>query len=209
MKTLTYGILAIPLAFLGLPLYIYLPTFYVSEVGVNVALVGLVLFISRALDMFADPFIGRVSDKYIKKRYLIFIGSIILLFGFYFLTHPNENSNAIYLLLFSTLTYIGWSLISIPYLSLNAKLGEDYHHNTKLSFSREVCTILGVLIALLLPYIFKVSQDPQQSLTIIWQTIIVVLPLTLSLFLFVIKEPIKEEKINPFINSIKKFYKDL
>ena len=86
IRTLIYGILAIPIAFLGLPLYIYLPNFYVNEVGLNVAMVGVVLFLSRLTDMIADPFIGRLSDIYLKAKYMILIGSIILLISFYFLS---------------------------------------------------------------------------------------------------------------------------
>ena len=151
LRVLTYGILAIPIAFLGLPLYIYLPNFYVNEVGMNVAVVGAVLFIARLLDMLADPFIGRLSDTRIKRKNMILIGSVLILIGFYFLTHPTSNSSIMYLLVFSVLTYIGFSLVNIPYLALNAQLGKDYYDNTRLSFSREICTILGILTALLLP----------------------------------------------------------
>lgn len=66
-EKIAYGLLAIPVAFLGLPIYIYLPNFYVNEVGLNIALVGIALFLSRLLDMVSDPFIGLISDKKIKK----------------------------------------------------------------------------------------------------------------------------------------------
>ena len=59
-----YGILGIPIAFLGFPLYIYLPTFYVEYIGLNIGVVGLVLLIARLIDMMVDPFIGRITDKY-------------------------------------------------------------------------------------------------------------------------------------------------
>lgn len=209
MRTFFYGTLAIPIAFLGLPLYIYLPTFYVSNVQIDVAIVGIVLFIARLIDMVADPFIGRINDNHRKRKHMIIFGAIFLVFGFYFLTHPTSSSNAFWLFIFSTITYIGWSLINIPYLALNAKLGKDYHDNSKLSFSRELFTILGVLIALLLPFLFEVSSNPQESLSIIFYSFSIVLPIVLSLFLLFIKEEENSSsQKHKFLESIKKFYKD-
>lgn len=59
-----YGVLALPLAMLGLPLYIYLPTFYAQDVGMDVGMVGALLLIARLFDMAIDPFIGIVSDSF-------------------------------------------------------------------------------------------------------------------------------------------------
>ena len=44
-------------------LYVFtlLPVFYAGEVGVGLALTGLVLFASRALDVVTDPFIGYLA----------------------------------------------------------------------------------------------------------------------------------------------------
>ena len=207
IRTLVYGTLAIPIAFLGLPLYIYLPNFYVNEVGLNVAVVGVVLFVSRLIDMIADPFIGRISDIYLKAKYMILIGSIVLLISFYFLSHPKIDS-ILWLFLFSTFTYIGFSFVNIAYLSLNAKLGKSYHDNTKLSFSREIFTILGVLTALMLPYLFHVANDSQKSLTLMFETIVFVLPICLIVFIFYIKEDRNIKIKNSMKESLQKFIND-
>ena len=83
-----YGILGIPIAFLGFPLYIYLPTFYVENVGLSVGVVGIVLLIARLIDMIFDPFIGRFCDIYSTKFNIILFSSFILLFGLFFLIKP-------------------------------------------------------------------------------------------------------------------------
>jgi len=206
-RTLTYGILAIPIAFLGLPLYIYLPNFYVNEIGLNVAIVGVVLFLSRLVDMFADPFIGRLNDVYFKSKSMILIGSIVLLISFYFLVHPSIFSY-IWLFFFSTMTYIAFSFINISYLALNAKLGKNYNDNTKLSFSREIFTIVGVLFALLIPHLFEVADDAQQSLSLMYNSIFITLPLIVIVFLVFIKEQKNEYVSSSMKTSLKKFLKD-
>lgn len=151
-----YGILGIPIAFLGFPLYIYLPSFYVEHIGLSIGVVGFILLIARLIDMIADPFIGRFSDIYSSKFNIIFISSFFLLFGLFFLIKPIFY-NSIWLFLCSIITYISYSFVLIPYLSLNSILSKNEKDNTKLAFSREIFIIIGVLIALLMPYIFFVS----------------------------------------------------
>ena len=82
-EILTYGILGIPIAFLGFPLYIYLPTFYVEYVNLSVGAVGLILLIARLMDMIIDPFIGSFIDKH-NKFNIILVSSFFVLFGLFY-----------------------------------------------------------------------------------------------------------------------------
>ena len=188
-RVISYGIFAIPIAILGMPLYIYLPTFYVEYIGLNTAIVGITLFIARVLDMIADPFIGRACDKYFSKKNMILIACIFLLIGFYFLINPFENYPTLSLVLFSIITYISWSFLNIPYLALNAILGKNSFDNSRLSFSREIFAIIGVLIVLLVPFLFGVSDDSKESLELVFYILIIIIPIVLFIFLKEIKEP--------------------
>lgn len=172
-KTLfSYGSLALPLAMLGLPLYIYLPTFYADTVGVSVTLVGIILFLSRLTDVITDPLVGYVSDNfssnYGKRKPFIITGAIILGMSFYALINPPSNYVSLWLLLFSMLTYLGWSIISIPYLAWSAEISPIHHEKTRLSASRELFTILGAVAALLIPYLYGVSSDAGESIALLY-----------------------------------------
>ncbi|MGA1932193.1 MFS transporter [Arcobacter sp. YIC-464] len=205
-RVLNYGVLAIPIAILGMPLYIYLPTFYVQDIGLNTALVAALLFFARLLDMFADPFIGNLSDRYFSKKSLIVIGAFSLLISFYFLINPFNNYPTFSLIFFSIITYISWSLINIPYLALNATIGKNSFDNSKLSFSREIFTIIGVLVALLIPFLFNASSDSKRSLELIFYVLVFVLPLVLVFFALNIKEQNSINITISFKDSIKSFY---
>lgn len=183
----SYAATAIPLAMLGLPLYIYLPTFYAQNVGLSVTLVGLILFLSRLTDVITDPLVGLYSDrfesKYGKRKPFMLLGSLLLTVSFYALIHPPKNHLELWLLGFSMLVYLGWSIVSIPYLAWSAEITSDYHEKTRLSAARELFTILGALAALLIPYLYGVSESADESLTLLYMaflvTLIVLLPLTL------------------------------
>jgi GPH family glycoside/pentoside/hexuronide:cation symporter len=183
----SYGVTALPLAMLGLPLYIYLPTFYAQSVGLNVTLVGIILFISRFTDVITDPLVGIYSDtfksRYGKRKPFLVIGAIVLIISFYALIHPPQQYHALWLLLFSMMVYLGWSIFSIPYLAWSAEISYIDHDKTKLSASRELFTIIGGVTALIIPYFYGVSEDASRSIVLLYYAfviaIFVLLPITL------------------------------
>lgn len=205
-----YGVLGIPIAFLGFPLYIYLPTFYVEHIGLSAGVVGFILLFARLVDMVLDPFIGRFCDIYSTKFNIIFISSFFLLFGLFFLIKPIYY-NSYWLFLFSIVTYISYSFVLIPYLSLNSILSSNETDNIRLSFSREIFIIIGILTSLLIPYIFLVSNNSKKSLEFLLYTILFIFPLVLLVFYRNLKylEP-KNSKIlhNNFFKSLKIFFID-
>ena len=205
-----YGILGIPIAFLGFPLYIYLPTFYVEHIGLSVGVVGFILLFARLADMVLDPFIGRFCDIYSTKFNIIFISSFFLLIGLFFLIKPIYY-NSYWLFLFSIITYISYSFVLIPYLSLNSILSSNETDNIRLAFSREIFIIIGVLTSLFIPYIFLVSNDSKKSLELLLYTILFIFPLILLVFYKNLRhlEPKNSKSLhNNFFKSLKNFFID-
>jgi Na+/melibiose symporter-like transporter len=192
ISLLSYASTAIPLAMLGLPLYIYLPTFYSQSVGVSVTLVGLILFVARLTDVITDPLVGIYSDRmqtgFGKRKPFIVSGSLILAGSFYALIHPPEHHIELWLFGFSILVYLGWSIASIPYLAWSAEITTDYHEKTRLSAARELFTIIGVVAALLIPYLYDVSGSADESLLILYSAFLITLLLMVPVTLLGIKE---------------------
>ncbi len=60
---MVYALPAVPLAFLGLPLYVYLPAHYADLPGLGLAAVGVVLLLARLLDLVTDPLVGLLTDR--------------------------------------------------------------------------------------------------------------------------------------------------
>lgn len=150
-----YGLLSIPLAMLGLPIYIYLPSYYQQNYSISLAAIGSALLIARLLDVFTDPLIGYWSDrlhKTISRKQQILIGSITLSFSIYFLLLPSSSVVSWWqLFILSFVTYLAWTITQIPYLALAAELSNSPKIRTKLVSTREGLAIFGVLIILLLP----------------------------------------------------------
>jgi len=188
----SYAATAIPLAMLGLPLYIYLPTFYAQHIGMSVTLVGLILFFSRLTDVITDPLVGFYSDrfesKYGKRKPFMLLGGILLIISFYALIHPSKVYTELWLLTFSILVYLGWSIISIPYFAWSAEITSLYHEKTRLIAAREIFTIMGALGALLIPYLYGVSENAEKSIGILYVAFVLLLLMMLPLTLLGTKE---------------------
>lgn len=205
-----YSLIAMPLAIIGLPLYIYLPTFYATQI--DIATVGLILFIARITDVFTDPYIGYISDKCLNRfnsrKPIMFIGFFLLIISFYALINPSTYNTTIWLLLFSVFIYLGWSLVTIPYLTWSSEITTDYYAKTKLNTFREFATILGLVLALVLPVFISdnIIKDKLDSLFIIFLTLFIPL-FFITIFTLKIKNKQTQEIYS--LKDIKEIYKKI
>ncbi len=81
---LAYGLLGLPLAFAALPLYVVLPHYYASNLGLPLASVGALLLLVRLMDAGAEPLLGRLSDRLYRRTahtVLWVVGASALLLG--------------------------------------------------------------------------------------------------------------------------------
>ncbi len=60
---LFYGLPGLVTAIPTIPVFTLLPAFYAEQVGLGLAVTGLVLFAGRALDVLTDPLVGWLSDR--------------------------------------------------------------------------------------------------------------------------------------------------
>ena len=148
-----YSLLAFPLGFLTIPIYIYLPSFYNDNFNISLQNIGLILLISRAFDAIIDPILGIFSDRYQHfKKQIIVISAPFLGIGFILVFHPLTTQN-ITLWIFCSLfiTYFLFSLIQINYQSLAVEIGGDYNQKTRIVALREAFGVIGIIFASIAP----------------------------------------------------------
>ena len=149
-----YGALALPLAFAGLPLYLYIPDYYMREMGIGLGVIGLSLLFLRVLDTVQDPFFGYISDRWAHKRAdFLTSGFIALLVGMGALMYgaPTGISPLAWFIISMLLASAGLSMMSINL----TMIGGLWHSNTqariRISGWRECFGLTGLLIAAMLP----------------------------------------------------------
>ncbi|MGF1562159.1 MAG: MFS transporter [Geminicoccaceae bacterium] len=183
---LGYGLLGFPLAALNLPLYVYLPAFYASELGLGLTTIGVVLFAARLLDTVSDPLIGELSDRTPtpigKRRPWILAAAPLLLLSSYLLFMPGQGVGALYLLVWTSVAYLAWTMMILPYVAWGAELSSDYHERSRITAAREVCVIFGILFASALPVLLAGGQgsaDEGATLAGLFWIMLVCLPIGL------------------------------
>lgn len=155
---LRYGALALPLAFLALPLYVNLPSYYATQFGLSLAVVGAILLVTRALDALADPFIGVLVDRMYAQHPQRIMGlavgaAVWLALGFVAVFFPPVAPA--YLLLWLSLalvaTYLAFSVLTVLHQSWGASWGGSGAQRAQIVSWREAFALAGVVLGTLLP----------------------------------------------------------
>jgi Na+/melibiose symporter-like transporter len=158
---IAYGMLGAPLAMAALPVYIHTPKLYGDELGLGLALTGAILLASRAVDTLQDPWLGRLADHLQTRpggwHWLAVAASLCLCFAYAALFNPPFEAGSGLALWFGVtlvLVYTAHSALNITYLAWGANASSDSRERTRLVAYREGFSILGVILASLLPMLF-------------------------------------------------------
>ncbi len=168
---MAYGLLGAPLAMAALPVYIHAPKLYGDELGLGLALTGAILLASRAVDTLQDPWLGRLAD-HLQKRpggwsLLALAATLCLGFAYAALFNPPFEAGSGLALWFGVtlvLVYTAHSALNITYLAWGANASSDSQERTRLVAYREGFSILGVILASLLPMLFAIWFEEGQWL---------------------------------------------
>ena len=163
-RVIGYAALSVPLSMLMMQLIVYLPPFYASVTGLDIATVGFIFLLARSWDAVIDPAIGYLSDRsdtrWGRRKPWVFVGVPLLLLGVHFFLQPSGEVTTTYLLVTALCFYIALTMVQIPYLSMAAEMSRDYHLRTRIVSFREAGTMIGNLVATAVPLIVLAGTQP-------------------------------------------------
>ena len=182
------------LAGIGLPLTVYLPTFYSSELGLDLSAVGVAFMIVRLLDIGVDPVLGVLMDgtrtRFGRFKVWLVAGVPLLMLASALLFFARPGVSQGYLVLGLALAYGGWSICVLAQTSWGALLSPDYHERSRIYGWWQLFNLLGLLLILLLPIAAnKISPGPAVGVHTMGLCLLVVLPLSTALAVFTVREP--------------------
>lgn len=143
------------IAFLWTPIY-------VVAMGLNPALIGLIMALPRLYDAVTDLFMGNISDntrsRFGRRRPYIFLGSICTGIAFVFLwTVPQqwgETGSMLYILLMLLVYYTCYTMFAVPYSALGFEISYDNKERTRLAGTR---TFFAMIAYMALPWAYRLS----------------------------------------------------
>ena len=139
---------------------IMLPAFFAEVHGFEISVIGIIIFLSKLIDIITDPLVGWLNDKnfFPRKAYLL-IGGILSGLALTQLFLKQDIDQEIFLFVWLSILYLGWTMFQIPYLSIGYDLEKNYFLRTKLSATREFFILLGLFSSLGIPMFFSISNE--------------------------------------------------
>ena len=144
-----YGSLAFPIAMLGYPLGPYIPRLYASEMGISLAMIGLVITSAAIFDAVTDPVMGHFSDKWRtrwgRRRPWIVLGAPLWLAAVWMLLNPDQGITVAYLAFFYIMLRASSTIYGLPYTAWGLELSSNYHTRTMIQSVREKYVLAGLV----------------------------------------------------------------
>lgn len=188
-----YALPAAPIAALGLPIAVHLPDFYAKEIGLGWAAVGTLFMLARIWDMFTDPLMGIVSDKWRTpwgRRRVWMVASLpfMLIPCFWvFMPAPGTDFWTLFAAIF--VFYVGWTMLTITHLALGGELSTDYHERSRVTAWREAALVLGMIAVLVLPIVIQAQGgDRFMQIASMGWFVAIALPLSVLVCILVVPE---------------------
>ena len=158
-----YSLPSIPLAAAQIAVYIAVPAIYSKIAAVGIGITGLVIMISRVIDMITDPILGTFLDRMVEKigwKFWLLIGFPLISIGIFILFNPLDGLEIISLLLGIIFVTLGWTFFSIPWWGIGIAISNSNSNDRfKVVSFREIMTIPGVIFGLTLVHFSNISGE--------------------------------------------------
>lgn len=196
LTLIAYGLPALPLAAILLPAFIYLPTFYAEDLALGLAVVGMIRLVSGFFDVLTDPLIGMMSDRSKfamgRRKFFVLFGVPFTMLGTWMLMVPTGNNiDYVYMLTWSCVMYLGWTMMYLPLTALSTELTLGYHERSRLAAYREGFTAIGILFTLgMISYMgldgYITNAQATKAIAIF---VCATLPLATAIFMWKVPDP--------------------
>ena len=149
-----YGAAAASIALANTAILFFLLKFLVDVAGIRPAVAGTILLVGKAWDAFADPVIGRLSDRTksamgARRPWIAFATvPFCALFAALWYRLPLEGTalavvTAVLLIAYNT----AYTAVTVPYGALTPALTRDYDERTRLNGARMTWSMAGGLVS--------------------------------------------------------------
>ncbi|HEY0130791.1 MAG TPA: MFS transporter [Allosphingosinicella sp.] len=179
----------LPIGAVGLPMIVYLPPYYAGTLGLDLALVGLVFFLVRAIDLPLDPLLGhwmdRTRSRFGRYRPWLLAGGLTLAAGVWLVFMAEPGLSALAAFAFLMVFYLGYSLTAVAQLGWGATLSDDYHQRSRIFSWWMAAQVLGMILVLLVAAGFAAGAPRIHAMG--W-FVIILAPLTVLLMAAAVPE---------------------
>ena len=203
-----FGAIGLPMAAMAVPLLIYLPPYFSDELGLGLTVVGTVLLVARLFDVVTDPVVGLLSDRirtrWGRRRPWVLAGVPLILMGTGFLFLAPVGVGWAYLLFWSVVTALGWTVLSLPHNAWAAELSPDYHERARIYGASQAFAIVGTILGVAIPGIMQsFGASRAMALAVMFGFALATLPVTAIWLLRKVPEPNQPDGDVPWAKGLR------
>ena len=187
----------------ALPMALFVPAFYADDLGLPLAAVGAAIAASRLLDVVTDPLIGGLSDRlrsrWGRRKPWMLLGTPIFAVSIWHIFVPGDAATPTYLLVWSALLYLGFTMVDLPHKAWGAELSTDYDERSRVTSLREALSTAGqvALLAFLVALGARGMDAGAEQLEAIAVLVVVGLPLLVAIAVLWVPEGNPERLEHP------------
>lgn len=200
-------LLALPLAFIGIPIYLNIGDFYALNFALKLEVIGAALIFIRIFDIILDLIIGKISDKIISEKFsrgrLIAAFALLLALSFFMTFNPPQSLSAqgalAWFIISISLTYSCFNFCVINFETLVASAADNDFTRISLNSRKEFFGLIGLILAFLIPTILQNfglnSRESYLTLSLVFAGLVMI---TVTPILRVKIAPVNFQKIEIF-----------
>jgi GPH family glycoside/pentoside/hexuronide:cation symporter len=192
---LQFAVGGIPVAALGVALFVYLPPYFASHLGVSLTLIGTCWMVVRLLDLGVDLMLGIVMDhtrtRFGRYRAWMVIGAPVFMLGVYALFMAPAHFGAAYLIFWLLVLYLGNSILTLAAAAWGAVLATNYNERSRFFGILASIGILAAITVMALPILAsQLGHSNAEGVRAMGWLIIIVTPFAVGLTVWRIPERI-------------------
>lgn len=174
--------------------FVFLPALYAEHRHLGVAEVGTIFLLAKLVDMVAAPSWGLFMDSYRtrwgRRRPWLVLSTPILMVAIYMVYNPPEVVSGLYLFVWLSVLYIGWSAWTISHTSWALELSRDYDRRSTITGMLQLLAMIGGIMIALVPAIMERVASPSypEKVSAIGWFMFILLPITVVICLMSLPE---------------------
>ena len=179
-----FSLPALGLNMLVTAVFVFLPALYTEYRHLGAATVGTVFLLAKLVDFLAAPSWGLLMDSYStrwgRRRPWLALSTPMLMLAILMLYNPPETVSVVYLFVWLSVLYVGWSAWTISHTSWALELSRDYDRRSRITGLLQVMAMVGGILMALVPAIMERVASPtyDDKASAIGWFMFVLLPLT-------------------------------
>jgi len=133
--------------------------FLTEVIGIDAALAGTIIMISKLWDAITDPMVGIISDnvrtRFGRRRPFIFLAGLFIIPAMFLMWYPVAFPSLTGKAIFVAISYVFYysisTLVTVPYSSMSAEITTDINARSKVNLTRLLFSLTSTAICTLVP----------------------------------------------------------